>query len=301
MNIYVKKHYSFGKGYFREKSNELLEIEEEIINQMDGILKMLVAQENEKAKFSTPEKEGKHSVNSRGEVEKKKKESEDAPRHTSPDTRCYEFSSPNLRNIKSEGQKKKDIDSPNLHTLKKIQGSEKDKDTKASNEEPEPDPNKLNKINDEIDLQRGDAHKDSENSKGEEHKTPKKATPSKASLIIHLDTEAKQHLKKHKISHKEKFKQIFIPYDIVLEFVHISNPNTLSDIETCAILAGKELEKFGGFVVTDLIVPKQSATHDTCSMHESAVETLYESQTNRDVLTLGWIHTHPAYVEMCSF
>ena len=100
---------------------------------------------------------------------------------------------------------------------------------------------------------------------------------------------------------KNTFRQVFIPHDIVLQFVKISNLNTYSNIETCAILAGKELEKLGGYVVTDLIVPKQSATHDTCSMNEAAVEALFEYQTARDVLTLGWIHTHPQYVKLYHF
>ncbi|KAJ1776107.1 hypothetical protein LPJ67_006479 [Coemansia sp. RSA 1938] len=44
--------------------------------------------------------------------------------------------------------------------------------------------------------------------------------------------------------------------------------------------------------MTTLIIPKQSATSDTCvTEHE---EELFVEQMERDLITLGWIHTHPS-------
>ncbi|KAF9920038.1 hypothetical protein FBU30_010231 [Linnemannia zychae] len=43
--------------------------------------------------------------------------------------------------------------------------------------------------------------------------------------------------------------------------------------------------------VTTLIIPKQTATSDTCSTTNE--DELFEYQSERDLMTLGWIHTHP--------
>ncbi|GAA5988736.1 hypothetical protein JCM10908_006147 [Rhodotorula pacifica] len=44
-------------------------------------------------------------------------------------------------------------------------------------------------------------------------------------------------------------------------------------------------------VISHLLVPKQSGTSETCSMHSEEEVAAY--QQKEDLLTLGWIHTHP--------
>jgi len=45
------------------------------------------------------------------------------------------------------------------------------------------------------------------------------------------------------------------------------------------------------FTLTTLIVPKQTSTSDTVAMLNE--EEIFDVQDSRELLTLGWIHTHP--------
>jgi STAM-binding protein len=82
------------------------------------------------------------------------------------------------------------------------------------------------------------------------------------------------------------------PLEIIAEFLKRSNDNTFKSVETCAILAGEERQ--GQLYITTLIFPKQTGSHDQCSMVDE-VE-LFETQIEKSVMTLGWIHTHPKFV-----
>jgi STAM-binding protein len=71
-------------------------------------------------------------------------------------------------------------------------------------------------------------------------------------------------------------------------FMQAAHRNTIRSIETCGILCGKISRDETKFSVTHLIVPKQTATTDTCATtHEDEI---FEYQIKHDLLTLGWIH-----------
>eukprot|EP01113_Clastostelium_recurvatum_P012348 TRINITY_DN1640_c0_g1_i5.p1 TRINITY_DN1640_c0_g1~~TRINITY_DN1640_c0_g1_i5.p1 ORF type:complete len:646 (+),score=105.67 TRINITY_DN1640_c0_g1_i5:204-1940(+) len=72
-------------------------------------------------------------------------------------------------------------------------------------------------------------------------------------------------------------------------FLAKAHYNTQRRIETCGVLSGK-LEG-NVFRVTNLIIPCQEGTTDTCNTTDEAK--LFEYQFEHDLLTLGWIHTHP--------
>lgn len=72
-------------------------------------------------------------------------------------------------------------------------------------------------------------------------------------------------------------------------FMRIAEDNTRKNLETCAILAG-EMRK-GVFLVTTLIVPKQTATSN--SVTATNEEEIFDEQDSRQLFSLGWIHTHP--------
>lgn len=80
-----------------------------------------------------------------------------------------------------------------------------------------------------------------------------------------------------------------MPSSLVPTFMNLAAHNTKRGIETCGVLAGR-LSK-DAFTLTHLIVPKQEGTTDTCAM--VAEEEILEAQDRLDLLTLGWIHTHP--------
>ncbi|KAJ3121225.1 hypothetical protein HK098_003883 [Nowakowskiella sp. JEL0407] len=84
-------------------------------------------------------------------------------------------------------------------------------------------------------------------------------------------------------------RQVQIPTSIISLFLKVANENTQNNIETCGILSGT-LRK-DTFIVTTLLIPKQKGTSD--STETMGEEELFEYQMNRDLLTLGWIHTHP--------
>ena len=80
------------------------------------------------------------------------------------------------------------------------------------------------------------------------------------------------------------------------KFLSVAQPNTSRNVETCAILAGKLARD--RFRITHLLVPKQSGTSDSCTT--SNEEAIFEYQDKHELITLGWIHTHPSQTAFLS-
>ncbi|KAJ2784723.1 hypothetical protein H4R18_000938 [Coemansia javaensis] len=89
-----------------------------------------------------------------------------------------------------------------------------------------------------------------------------------------------------------RMRTVQLPEGIFEEFLDIAHANTEANLETCAVLCGKEVPGQQALVMTTLIIPKQSATSDTCTTERE--EELFAEQMDRDLITLGWIHTHPS-------
>ena len=84
-------------------------------------------------------------------------------------------------------------------------------------------------------------------------------------------------------------RKVRIPLSLIESFRSLAQANTANRLETCAVLAGTLARN--QLNITSLILPKQHATCDTCTMtHE---EELLTVQDAHDLLVLGWIHTHP--------
>ena len=73
-------------------------------------------------------------------------------------------------------------------------------------------------------------------------------------------------------------------------FLSYAAANTAASIETCAILAGRL--QHNRLTVTHCLIPTQTATASTCSTVDEME--LLAVQTGLELLTLGWIHTHPS-------
>jgi proteasome lid subunit RPN8/RPN11 len=84
-------------------------------------------------------------------------------------------------------------------------------------------------------------------------------------------------------------RRVNVPDIIVSRFMDLAAENTRKNLETCGVLAGKLSHDV--FTITTLIMPKQTSTSDTVAMLNE--EEMFNVQDQRDVLTLGWIHTHP--------
>ncbi|XP_027848739.2 STAM-binding protein [Aphis gossypii] len=91
-------------------------------------------------------------------------------------------------------------------------------------------------------------------------------------------------------------RQIIVPGNLTKRFLEQAQRNTSNNLETCGILAGKLSSNC--LIVTHLMIPKQSGTSDSCTtMNE---EDIFEFQDKQDLITLGWIHTHPTQTSFMS-
>ncbi|XP_058443143.1 STAM-binding protein [Malaya genurostris] len=89
---------------------------------------------------------------------------------------------------------------------------------------------------------------------------------------------------------------VIIPTETMVKFLQLASRNTLNNVETCGILAGKLAHN--KFSITHIIVPKQKGTADSCTtMNE---EEIFNFQDQKNLITLGWIHTHPSQTAFLS-
>lgn len=84
-------------------------------------------------------------------------------------------------------------------------------------------------------------------------------------------------------------RMVRIPQSIIDTFSQLAALNTRRNLETCGVLAGRL--SHDQFTITTLIIPRQTATSDTVAM--LGEEEIFAVQDERDLMTLGWIHTHP--------
>ncbi|XP_054155456.1 STAM-binding protein-like A [Oppia nitens] len=82
--------------------------------------------------------------------------------------------------------------------------------------------------------------------------------------------------------------KLVVPTKLIQRFLQSAEANTIRNIETCAVLAGRLAKNV--FTITHAFVPKQKGTSDSC-------QTLNEEDliiiTDSNLVSLGWIHTHP--------
>lgn len=78
-------------------------------------------------------------------------------------------------------------------------------------------------------------------------------------------------------------RSMYVPDDTMKKFLELARSNTLQNVETCGILAGKLQQH--QLYVTHVIIPKQSGTSDSCNtMNE---EEIFDVQDNLHLVTLG--------------
>uniref|UniRef100_A0A4W4FNL9 MPN domain-containing protein n=1 Tax=Electrophorus electricus TaxID=8005 RepID=A0A4W4FNL9_ELEEL len=91
-------------------------------------------------------------------------------------------------------------------------------------------------------------------------------------------------------------RQVAVPSELCSKFLHLANSNTTRAVETCGILCGR-LNR-NAFTVTHVIVPKQCGGPDYCDTENE--EELFLVQDQHNLITLGWIHTHPTQTAFLS-
>ncbi|KAH8406943.1 hypothetical protein KR222_000893 [Zaprionus bogoriensis] len=89
---------------------------------------------------------------------------------------------------------------------------------------------------------------------------------------------------------------VHVPSDTMDVFLQLAHANTSSNIETCGVLAGHLARN--ELYITHIITPQQHGTPDSCNtMHE---EQIFDVQDQLQLITLGWIHTHPSQTAFLS-
>ncbi|XP_064549478.1 STAM-binding protein-like A [Drosophila montana] len=87
-----------------------------------------------------------------------------------------------------------------------------------------------------------------------------------------------------------------VPGDTMEVFLKLARANTSNNIETCGVLAGHLAHN--QLYITHIITPQQHGTPDSCNtMHE---EQIFDVQDQMQLITLGWIHTHPSQTAFLS-
>nr|XP_006129174.1 STAM-binding protein isoform X2 [Pelodiscus sinensis]XP_006129175.1 STAM-binding protein isoform X2 [Pelodiscus sinensis] len=94
----------------------------------------------------------------------------------------------------------------------------------------------------------------------------------------------------------EGLRHVVIPKELCSKFLQVADANTARGVETCGILCGKLLRN--AFTITHVIVPKQHGGPDYCNTENE--EELFLIQDQADLITLGWIHTHPTQTAFLS-
>lgn len=91
-------------------------------------------------------------------------------------------------------------------------------------------------------------------------------------------------------------RNVVVPSQLVERFLVLAHGSTIQNIETCGILVG-HLDQ-NQLVISHLILPKQTATPDSCTTENEEEVFMYQDKHN--LITLGWIHTHPSQTAFLS-
>ncbi|KAG6867422.1 hypothetical protein C0993_002912, partial [Termitomyces sp. T159_Od127] len=83
---------------------------------------------------------------------------------------------------------------------------------------------------------------------------------------------------------QEGLRQVNVPRECLSRFITIATANTSKNLETCGLLLGRVSGH--KYAVTTLLIPKQHATSDTCTMDEE--ELVLQFTEERSLITLGW-------------
>lgn len=81
---------------------------------------------------------------------------------------------------------------------------------------------------------------------------------------------------------------VHLPHSLPTTFLECAQAQLAADIETCGLLLGRA---DSALHVTHLLLPPQNGTPVSC--HAEGEEQVFAYQMEHDLITLGWIHTHP--------
>lgn len=91
-------------------------------------------------------------------------------------------------------------------------------------------------------------------------------------------------------------RSVLIPGAMIDQFIRIAQPNTSADKETCGLLMGKMTDR--GWVASHLFIPPQTGSANNCDTYDEMK--VFNAQIAFEVVTIGWIHTHPSQTNFLS-
>lgn len=94
---------------------------------------------------------------------------------------------------------------------------------------------------------------------------------------------------------KKSLLKINYPKELIQDFIKKAEINTRQSIETCGILCGVKRDSY---YIRNIFIPSQKGTQDLCIT--TNYEEIDQYITKHELLTLGWIHTHPDYTSFLS-
>eukprot|EP00049_Salpingoeca_infusionum_P000694 m.41723 g.41723 ORF g.41723 m.41723 type:complete len:648 (+) comp10605_c0_seq2:143-2086(+) len=95
------------------------------------------------------------------------------------------------------------------------------------------------------------------------------------------------------------FRPVIIAQGAILDFLKRAKANSTNNKETCGVLAGK-IGDDGVLTISHIIIPKQTGSSDCCTMTEEGETSLFAYQSEHDLITMGWVHTHPSQTAFLS-
>nr|CAD7428598.1 unnamed protein product [Timema monikensis] len=124
-----------------------------------------------------------------------------------------------------------------------------------------------------------------------------KAEKLKSQLMECYEKEYKRYFDEQPINLlTPSLRDVTVPRRLIERFKNLAQRNTDDNIETCGILAGKLSRNV--LTITHLVLSKQSGTSDSCiTTNEVEVD---QFQRDHDLVTIGWIHTHPSQTAFLS-
>ncbi|KAK0254141.1 hypothetical protein B0A54_05388 [Friedmanniomyces endolithicus] len=90
----------------------------------------------------------------------------------------------------------------------------------------------------------------------------------------------------------DPLRPLLFPSTLRATFLALAHPNTLSNLETCGILAATL--QSSTLKITHLLLPAQHSTSETCDTTPAGDAALFDYCDAHALLVCGWIHTHPS-------
>lgn len=87
----------------------------------------------------------------------------------------------------------------------------------------------------------------------------------------------------------EPLRPVFLPRDLRHSFLKKASRNTERGLEMCGLLCGVLINN--ALFINHLLIPDQKCTANTCDTESE--EDIWKFCDDKDVIIIGWIHTHP--------